>query len=420
MPALCRDCLSRFEEPPDGRCPTCRRPRIISHPELDILSIAHMDCDAFYAAVEKRDDPSLADKPVIIGGGRRGVVSTCCYIARIAGVRSAMPMFKALQLCPEAVIIKPRMDAYVSVSRQIRQRMLDLTPLVEPLSLDEAFLDLTGTERLLGAPPAAVMAGLALEIEESLGVTVSIGLSHCKYLAKIASDLDKPRGYSVVGREETVAFLAPRPVRSIWGVGASLAARLEADGYQTNADLAAADPSDLMSRYGRMGQRLHDLARGIDTRRVDPHEGAKSISSETTFDEDLEAWDPLTGHLWRLAVRTSDRAKAKSLAGGTVTLKLKTAKFRTLTRQIRLEQPSNLADRIYAAGEMLLRQVIDKGPFRLIGIGLSAIVEEGESDASEANLFDDGSERRAQAEAATDAIRRKFGSDAIIRGRALR
>ncbi|MEM0923940.1 MAG: DNA polymerase IV [Pseudomonadota bacterium] len=420
MPSFCRDCLTRFKEEIAGRCPECRRPRLLAHQELDDLAIAHMDCDAFYAAVEKRDNPDLADRPVIIGGGRRGVVSTCCYIARIAGVRSAMPMFKALQLCPDAEVIRPRMEAYSTVSRQIRELMLEVTPLVEPLSLDEAFLDLTGTERLLGAPPAVTMARLAGRIETELGVTASIGLSHCKFLAKMASDLDKPRGFTVVGRAETVAFLAGRPVGSIWGVGASLAARLEADGFHINADLAAADPTDLIRRYGRIGQRLSELSRGIDKRRVDPGEGAKSISSETTFSEDITGWEPLTGHLWRLAVRTSDRAKAKAVAGSSVTVKVKTASFRTLTRQVRLDGPSNLADRLYASGENLLAELKEHAPFRLIGIGLSNLVAESEVHDAAGDLFGEGQVRRAQAEMATDKIRQKFGADAIIRGRALR
>ncbi|MEM0945083.1 MAG: DNA polymerase IV, partial [Pseudomonadota bacterium] len=273
--------------------------------------------------------------------------------------------------------------------------------------------------RLLGAPPAMSLARLALEIEREVGVTVSIGLAHNKYLAKIASDLDKPRGFSVIGRAETEAFLAPRPVRSIWGVGAAFAGRLEADGYRTNADLAAADPFDLMAKYGKSGQRLHELARGVDHRRVEGSSVAKSVSSETTFDEDIGDWEPLTGHLWRLAVRTSDRAKAQEIVGRTITLKVKTASFQGLTRQAGVEQPTNLADLLYAHGERLLSQVTEKGPFRLIGIGLSNLEAEG-APATASQLFDDGAARRARAEAATDRIRQKFGHDAIIRGRALK
>ncbi len=424
MEALCRDCLTWFDadrwgaEAPSRRCPACARPRLLAHAELSRLAIAHLDCDAFYAAVEKRDDPALADRPVIVGGGRRGVVSTCCYLARVSGVRSAMPMFRALKLCPDAAVIRPRIEVYAAVSRQIRDLMAELTPLIEPLSLDEAFLDLSGTERLLGAPPALSLARLQARIERELGITASVGLSHCKFLAKLASDLDKPRGFSVIGRAETEAFLAPRPVRTIWGVGEALAARLEADGIHRIADLRRHSAEELMRRHGRLGRRLHDLARGLDDRRVEPDQAPKSISSETTFDEDLSDPDRLTGHLWRLAVRTSDRAKARSLAGATVTLKLKTAGFRALTRQERLAEPSNLADTLYALGETMLARMLPEAPFRLIGIGLSDLTEAREPGAP--GLFDQQAAARRRAEAAADAIRARFGTDAIVRGRALR
>ncbi len=419
MPALCRDCLSWYDAPSGLRCPRCAGARLRAHPELNRLAIAHLDADAFYAAVEKRDDPSLRDKPVIVGGGRRGVVSTCCYIARVAGVRSAMPMFKALALCPDAVVVRPRMELYEAIGRDIRARMRALTPRVEPLSLDEAFLDLAGTDRLLGGPPALTMARLALEIEREVGVTVSVGLSHNKYLAKIASDLDKPRGFAVIGRSETLGFLEPRPVRSIWGVGQALAERLEADGLRTNADLRRVDAGELVARYGRIGRRLHELALGIDNRRVNPDQPVKSISSETTFDEDIGDADRLIGHLWRLAVVTSDRAKAKRMGGRTVVMKLKTTRFRIVTRQARLLEPTNLAEAIYRVAEPMLVRELGQGPFRLIGVGLSALADLA-AGAGPAQLFADRSDAQAGVEAATDRIRGRFGKDAIIRGRALR
>ena len=197
--ALCRDCLAE-SGPAAKRCLACGSPRLLAHPERDLLSIAHVDCDAFYAAVEKRDDPSLADKPVIIGGRKRGVVSTACYVARTYGVRSAMPMFKALKACPHAVVIKPNMQKYVAAGRAVQKLMLELTPLVEPVSIDEAFLDLSGTERLHHGSPARTLARLAKRIEDELGITVSIGLAPNKFLAKVASDLAKPRGFSIIGR----------------------------------------------------------------------------------------------------------------------------------------------------------------------------------------------------------------------------
>jgi DNA polymerase-4 len=190
-----------------------------------------MDCDAFYASVEKRDNPELASKPVIIGGGRRGVVSTACYVARVRGVKSAMPMFQALKLCPEAVVVRPRMEEYVKASAAIRKMMQELTPAIEPLSLDEAFLDMTGTTALHGAPPAVMLARLVKRMREELGLTGSIGLSHNKFLAKVASDLDKPRGFSVIGKAETNQFLKDKPIGLIWGVGACGTGRIGQGGH---------------------------------------------------------------------------------------------------------------------------------------------------------------------------------------------
>jgi DNA polymerase IV len=417
MPALCRDCLTPFQT--GTRCPACRSPRVLAHPELFDLSIAHMDCDAFYASVEKRDNPDLRDKAVIVGGGTRGVVSTCCYIARIQGVRSAMPMFQALKLCPDAVVVKPRMAAYVEVSRQIRAFMEDLTPAIEPLSLDEAFLDLSGTARLHNAPPAVMLARLLKRMEDELSLSGSVGLSHNKFLAKIASDLDKPRGFSVIGKAETEAFLRPKPVRIIWGVGTATQAALEAAGIRSIADLLRWERPDLSARFGQMGERLWHLARGLDTRRVNRDEKLKSISKETTFFEDTADPDLLDGHLWRLAEQVSDRAKAKRLAGRTVTLKLKKGDFQTLTRRHALSDPTQIADRIYRAARDLLGQSAVKGPFRLIGVGISDLAPEDQADRS-GDLLDPDAPKRAAAERAADAIRARFGHDAIIKGRALR
>ena len=417
MPSLCRDCLSLF--PSGARCPACRSPRIAAHGELETLSIAHMDCDAFYASVEKRDDPALRDHPVIVGGGTRGVVSTCCYLARIHGVRSAMPMFQALKLCPNAVVVKPRMQVYVDTSRQIRALMEALTPAIEPLSLDEAFLDLTGTARLHGAPPAVILARLVQQIEVQVGVTGSIGLSHNKFLAKIASDLDKPRGFSVIGRAETAEFLRPKPLRILWGVGASTQASLEAAGMRTIADLLRWDRGDLQARFGQMGERLYHLARGDDHRRVSRDEKVKSISKETTFFEDTADPDLLDGHIWRLSEQVADRAKAKRLAGRTVTLKLKRGDFQLISRRSTLGDPTQLTDRIYRAARDLFAPAAAKGPFRLIGVGISDLGPEDQADLSP-DLLDPDAAKRAAAERAADAIRARFGAEAIIKGRSLR
>ena len=385
------------------------------HPQINAHTIAHIDCDAFYATIEKRDDPSLLDKPLIVGGGKRGVVATCCYIARTYGVRSAMPMFEAMRKCPDATVIKPNMAKYAEVGHQVRQRMFDLTPLVEPLSIDEAFLDLTGTERLHGMNAAKVLARFALEVERDLGITVSVGLSANKFLAKIASDLDKPRGFAVISPDEAPAFLAPRQVGFIYGVGAVTAAKLTRDGYRTIADLQRADEVTLMRRYGEEGQRLWRLARGIDARKVDATRETKSISAETTFNQDISALRPLEQTLWELTEKVSARLKAASLAGGTVTLKLKSADFKTRTRARSLSAPTQLAARIYAAGHDLLVREVGPTRFRLLGIGVSQLVEATGDD----DLADFLDRRSAQAEHAVDALRAKFGKAAVIRGLAL-
>lgn len=417
MPSLCRKCLTQFDT--GRRCPSCNSPRVLSHPELFDLSIAHMDCDAFYASVEKRDNPALADKPVIIGGGKRGVVSTACYVARIRGVRSAMPMFQALKLCPDAVVIRPRGSHYAAVSKQIRAMMDELTPAIEPLSLDEAFLDMTGTAGLHGVPPAVMLARLVNRMEDELGLTGSIGLSHNKFLAKVASDLDKPRGFSVIGKAETMDFLRDKPVGLIWGVGGVSQAQLDKAGVHTFEDLLRWDKVDLVARFGGMGERLWHLARGQDKRRVTANAPIKSISNETTFFEDTANPDLLDGHLWRLAENVSDRAKARDMAGQVVTLKLKRADFRALSRQSNLGDMTQSADRIYRTARALLDTVLDKGPFRLIGVGISHIGPATQTDMTQ-DLLDPNAEQRRQAEKATDTIRARFGKDAIKKGRGLR
>lgn len=418
MPAFCRDCLSDTRED-QTRCPSCGSPRVLAHRELFDLTIAHMDCDAFYASVEKRDNPDLADKPLIIGGGRRGVVSTACYIARIRGVRSAMPMFKALDLCPEAVVVRPRMEVYAAVSRDIRALMEELTPVVEPLSLDEAFMDLSGTQKLHGAPPAVMLARLVGRMHSELGVTGSIGLSHNKFLAKVASDLDKPRGFSVIGEAETHDFLMPKPVRMIWGVGQATRGALDKAGIRTFADLLRWEREDLHARFGAMGDRLYFLARGQDRRRVDARAPVKSISNETTFFKDTASTDLLDGHIWRLSENVSDRAKARRLAGRVVTLKLKRSDHSLITRRVALRDCTQMADTIYRTARGLFDQMDHAMPYRLIGVGISELVDEDTGDLS-GDLLDPQARQRSQAERATDAIREKFGDKAILKGRALR
>jgi len=408
--SFCRDCLA--DSPVQAkRCPSCGSPRLAIHVELDTLTIAHIDCDAFYATIEKRDDPTLVDKPVIVGGGKRGVVAACCYVARTFGIRSAMPMFEALRRCPNAVVVRPNMAKYVKAGREVRKTMFALTPLVEPLSIDEAFLDLTGTERLHGMSAAKALARFASQIERDLGITVSIGLSANKFLAKIASDMDKPRGFAVLGQAEAAEFLAPKPVGFIYGVGAVSAAKLSSDGFRLIGDLQKAHEYDLMRRYGEEGARLWRLARGIDARSISAERETKSISAETTFERDIGEFRPLEQHLWHLTERVSARLKANALAGSTVTLKLKSANFKTRTRARSLGHPTQLAARIFAAGRDLLGNEIGQTRFRLIGIGVSHLEDATGDDFSD--LID---RRAAGAEFAVDKLREKFGKNAVVKG----
>jgi len=410
---FCRDCLT-LQGDATSRCRRCGSPRLTRHAELYRLALAHIDCDAFYAAVEKRDNPALKDRPVIVGGGKRGVVSTACYIARIHGVHSAMPMFKALEACPEAVVIKPDMEKYVRVGREVRAMMQALTPLVEPLSIDEAFLDLAGTQKLHGLPPALVLARFAQAVEKEVGITVSVGLSYCKFLAKVASDLRKPRGFAVIGEAEAVSFLAEQPVTLIWGVGKSFAATLEHDGIRAIAQLQKMERADLMRRYGTMGDRLYRLARGQDDRRVDAARDTKSVSAETTFDTDLAGMDDLVPVLRALSEKVSARLKKANIAGRTVVLKLKSQDFRIRTRNRQLADPTRLADRIFSTGLDLLRKEADGTKYRLLGIGISDLTDDGKADPPD--LVDARAHKRALAEGAVDALRDKFGRKAVETG----
>jgi DNA polymerase-4 len=417
--AACRDCLSPVPSRSSGmRCTGCGSPRIVAHPELHELSIAHIDCDAFFAAIEKRDDPSLADRPLIIGGRTRGVVATACYVARTYGIRSAMPMFKALKACPDAVVIKPNIDKYRTVGRQVRALMLELTPLVEPVSIDEAFLDLSGTERLHHGSPAATLLRFARRVEAEVGITVSVGLSYNKFLAKLASDLDKPRGFAVIGKAEAPTFLAEKPVGLIPGVGASAQARLAKAGITLMRHLPEAEPDRLFRALGREGQRLRRLAMGDDDRRVTPEHDTKSVSAETTFDTDLRAFEDLEPILWRLTERLALRLKRAGLAGGSVTLKLKDSRFQIKTRTRATSSPTQLASRLFEAGQQLLKPECDGTAYRLIGIGAGHLCEAALADKGD--LADMGVVRDARREAAIDALREKYGANAVQKGLALR
>jgi len=325
-----------------------------------------------------------------------------------------MPMFDALRRCPSAVVVRPNMAKYVAVGREVRRAMLELTPLVEPLSIDEAFLDLSGTARLHGTSPAKSLARFATRIEAQLGITVSIGLASNKFLAKIASDLDKPRGFAVLGRSGAAVFLADRPVSLIFGVGKTTQARLERDGFRLIRDLQKADERELMRRYGAEGLRLARLAHGIDNRPVSPERETKSVSAETTFNRDLAAFRALERQLWELSERVSARLKSKEIAGSTVTVKLKTSDFRLRTRARSLTYPTQLATRIFAAGRDLLARETDGTSFRLIGIGVSALG--AAQDADPVDLVDRNGSRLAAAEHAMDRLRSRYGDSAVVKG----
>ncbi len=416
---LCRDCSKSYsQEASLLRCSSCGSPRIISHKELCELSIAHIDCDAFYASIEKRDNPELADKPVIIGGEKRGVVATCCYIARQSGIHSAMPTLRAKKLCPEAIFIKPNMEKYVAASKQIFSLLQELTPLVEPVSIDEAFLDLRGTSALHKAFPAQILSKTAKKIEQQVGISVSIGLSHNKFLAKMASDLDKPRGFSIVGVKETVSFLAPKPINNIFGVGKVFSKKLKKDGFLTIGQLQKHPRQDLIMRYGEMGASLARLSHGEDDRIVKIGREAKSVSTEITFSSDISEYKILSTKLLELCENLSNSLKKKQLIGDTITLKLKTKNFELRTRTKHIMLPTQLAHIIYEIAHQLLMHEIDGTDFRLIGIGISGLQKGKGQDPID--LIEPQVARKAAAERAMDKVRSKFGQNKIVRGKLYR
>ena len=407
MPTLCRDCHAVDPAPRHGACLRCGGVRLLVHPRLLDLAIAHVDCDAFFASVEKRDRPDLASCPVIVGGGVRGVVTAACYVARVYGVRSAMPMFKALKACPDAVVIRPDFAKYADASRRIRTLMGRLTPLVQPLSIDEAVLDLSGTEALHGAPPAAVLSGFALDVEREVGVTVSIGLAPNRLLAKLAAERSKPRGFGVLTVEDARTLLAPEPVGVLPGIGPASARRLAQRGITRIGQLQALTDAEARRLAGDDGPALARRARGEDSRPVDPGRDARSISAETTFDTDLSRPADLEPHLWRMAEKLSRRLKEKEHAAGGVVLKLKTAGFASRTRALRLHGPTVLPDRLFEAARTLLAREATGTAFRLIGIGASPLEPIGQADRGD--LADSTTPRRAAAQAAIDRLEQRFG-----------
>ena len=388
---------------------------MVAHAELDKLVIAHLDCDAFYASVEKRDRPELRDVPVIVGGGHRGVVATACYVARQYGVGSAMPMFKALKACPDAVVIKPDFAKYKHESRRILGALANLTPLIQTLSLDEAWADLSGTERLNGGSPAWQLARLQKWIEDEVGLTVSIGLAPNRFLAKVASEMDKPRGFSVIG-SEAQQLLAPRSVSILPGVGPIFGRTLRADGFDTIGRLAEADVRDLVKRYGDWGLRLSDLAHGRDSRPVDPEHDRKGMSAETTFNVDLSKASDLEAELWPLCEKLAAKARRDGIAGRVVTLKLRRTDFRILTRRRTLPDPVQTARTLFAEGRALLTPELGS-PYRLIGIGMADLVDAADVAPG---LFAADRTRELNTETTIDRLRDRFGPGAVISGRSLK
>lgn len=415
-PGFCRDCHDELEVKTQLiRCSNCSSPRLLRHPEIHRLTIAHIDCDAFYASVEKRDNPKLEAKPLIIGGGKRGVVSTCCYIARTYGIYSAMPMFKANELCPDAVILPPNMQKYLSVSKDIKKIFDELTPIVEPLSIDEAFLDLSGTEKLHGMSPAKVLNRTTKRIEHEIGITASIGLSYNKFLAKLASDLNKPNGFSVIGKKEAKRFLSTQPITKIWGVGKVLNKKMGRGGLTQIGQLQKMDLNKLIRDYGIMGERLYYFSRGEDSRNVIPIQKVKSVSNETTLDGDVTNYEALKKHLWKLCEKLSARLKQKHLSAKTITLKLKTSNFRSISRSVSINNPTQMAEILFTQGKSLLKSECNGLKYRLIGIGVSKFFDDQYSDMPD--LIDPIKDNKIKTEKAMDKIRDRFGSHIINKGR---
>ena len=416
-PRLCRDCFEVFTH--DSRCRNCNSPRIVSHANLLTLEIAHIDCDAFYASIEKRENPDIRNLPVIVGGQNRGVVTTCCYIARINGVRSAMPIFQAKKLCPNAVIIAPRMDYYRKTSNLMKKMLRSLTPAIEFVSIDEAYINLKGTSRLHGEPPAVQLAKLSKEIETELGITISIGLSHNKFLSKLGSELEKPRGFSIIGHADTKEILKNKSISKILGVGKKAKLTLEANGINLISDILPYDKSHLKALLGSFGETLWLLARGIDNRRISPNKPAKSISCEQTLQNSEINFHILKTFLWDLVEKISSRLKNSLLVAKKLSLKLKSTDFMLIVRSTNLEFASNSPEILFQAGQSLLQKNIKKGPFRLIGITLSNI-SKTESDGWNKNFFEEPTRQILAAEEAIDDIRSKFGDGSIIKGRSLK
>ena len=414
--SVCRECFKTFNIKKEF-CDKCYSVNIISNDEIEDLNIAHVDCDAFYASIEKRDNPNYKNNPLIIGGGKRGVVATACYIARTKGVKSAMPMFKALKLCPEAIIIRPNMQKYKIASYKINKLMKEMTPLVEPLSLDEAFLDLSGTSRLHKKIPAVLLAELSRKIIKEVGISVSIGLSYNKFLAKICSDIDKPRGFSIINKKEAPNYLQNKPVELLWGVGKTLKNKLNNDGIKTIGQIKEMKLNEVITKYGAIGSHIYKLSNAEDDREIKPFRKVKSISHETTFEKDTNDEVFLKKTLWDLCEKVSNRSKNKGLGGNTINLKIKTKNFKLISRSITIDEPTQIAEIIFQAAKLLLLREINTNKFRLLGVGLSNLKEAEICDLYDLINIDSNKDKKI--EFAMDSIRSRFGINLIKKGRSI-
>jgi DNA polymerase-4 len=380
------------------------------------LTILHVDMDAFYASVEQRDRPELRGRPVIVGGvGGRGVVSAASYEARRFGVHSAMPTATARRLCPDGVFLPVRMGHYVTIARQIREILLSFTPLVEPLSLDEAFLDVAGCEGLFGPAPE-IARRIKERVRAETALTASVGVAPNKFLAKLASDHGKPDGLVVVPPEGVAEFLAPLPVGRLWGVGAKAEERLQSLGVRTAGQLAALPERLLADRFGEAGRHIWELAHGRDGRTVVPDRAAKSVSSETTFARDVGDRETLRTWLLDLADHLAGRLRQQGLRARTVELKVRSSDFRTRTRSLSLPEATDATDVLWQAARGLFERTVTRDvlPLRLLGVGVTNLVRE---PAVQGQLFDDGErQRQAALDRAIDAIRGQLGHGAIRRG----
>jgi DNA polymerase-4 len=372
--------------------------------------IVHADMDAFYAAVEQHDDPALRGRPVLVGGrSNRGVVLTASYEARPFGVHSAMPMAMARRKCPDALVVPPRFERYQEISRQIMAIFADFSPAVEALSLDEAFLDLSGACHLFG-PPEAIGRSIKARVREATGLAVSVGVSGTKYVAKVASDVGKPDGLCVVPQDQARQWLAPMPVSRLWGAGPKTAARLVALGYRTIGEIADGDPELLVAQLGAIGRRFHRLARAEDVRDVERAHASRSISADATLEHDVSRRTDIERHLRRSADTLGRRLRRKGYLAGGVRVKLKTHAFVLHTRQRKLAEATDVADALYRAGTSLLDAFDDPGPFRLVGLAVYDLVKE----QSQLELFGDHARQR-RLEVAIDRATARFGTDALKR-----